>query len=152
MIVRSGSLTKWGGVRAEGTPNDFERACDVSDYLGTIPFDAAHALVLGDDPYPTAFLPAPTFGGGFIVRMLWGEDLERGSRCVHLIGRAAWTTEPVVFDAGHGTLVLFDAVHAGIQAPHQIQVPLGPGRYAVASADWEDDSMCLLVHRLVPVS
>ena len=152
VILPSHSLRKWGGLRAEGAPNDFDRACDVTDYLGTIPFDAAQALVLGDDPFPTAFFAAPTFGGAYIVRMLWGEDLEKATRAVHAIPRSSWTTEQLLFDGGSGALVLFDAAHPGPQAPHRISVPLGPGRYAVASADWEDGTMGLLVHRLVPLS
>lgn len=152
VIIPTGSLPKWGGLRAAGAPNDFDRACDIPDYLGTIPFDAAHALVLGDDPFPTTFVGAPAFGGGYVIRMLWGDDLDEASRAVHKIGSSAWTTESVVFDAGAGTLVLFDAAHAGTEAPQHVHVALGPGRYSVASADWESEEMCLLVHRLVPLS
>ena len=152
VLISSRSAPRWSGVRGAGSPNDFERACDVADYLGAIPFADGDALVLGDDPFPTAYIGAPAFGGGYIVRMLWGEDMVEATRSVHRLMPEAWTTEPLVFDAGRDGLVLFDAVHPGEQAPHRIEVPLGPGRYAIASADWEDDTMCLLIHRLVPLS
>ena len=150
VIIPASELRQWGGVRGDGSPNEFDRACEVSDYLGTIDFGVGHALVLGDAPFPTAYLSAPTFGGGFIVRMLWGDDLERASRVVHRIGAACWTSEPIVFDASDTELVLFDASHPGVHARHRIEVSLPKGQYAVSTADWEDDTMCLLVHRLLP--
>lgn len=152
VLLSSSTLPEWGGVRGAGDPNEFERACDVSNYIGSIAFADSEVLVLGDDPFPTAFLASPAFGGGYIIRMLWGDDMEKASAAAHKLPAEAWTTESLVFDAGRGGLVLFDAAHSGIHAPHRIDVPLGPGRYAVATADWEDDSMCLLIHRLLPLA
>lgn len=151
MVVPRRSLARWGGLRAPGHPNDFDRACSVSDYLGTIRFDTRDALVLGDDPFPTAFVRAPSFGGGYLVRMLWGDDLDKASLAAHRLAPAAWSPEPLLFDAGEGDLVLFDAAQPGEHAQPRVEVGLGPGRYSVASADWEDDEMCLLIHRLVPI-
>ena len=152
VLIPTHTVSQWGGVRGEGSPNDFDRACEVADYLGSIPFGDADALVLGDDPFPTAFLRAPTFGGGYIVRMLWGDDMKAAVGAVFRVGAAQWTTEPVCFDAGPGRLTLFDASEAGPRASQRIDVELCPGRHALASADYKVRDMCLLIHRLVPLA
>lgn len=151
MVIPAASLGRWTGVGAE--ESDFDRACDAGDYLETIPFAGAEALVLGDDPFPTAFLAAPTFGGGFLIRLLWGDDTERSIGAVQALDPGDWSAESLSFDAGDGSLVLFDAASAGAAILHRVEIPLGPGRYAIDSANVQpDESLCLLVHRLVPLS
>ena len=155
VVVPASRAASWGGLR--GSPSDedsdFDRACDVDDYIGIVRFDGGDALVLGDDPFPTAFLKAPSFGGGYLIRMLWGDSEEEALAAVHDVGASEWTAEGVVFDAEDGVCTMFDAVYAGDAVPTQSRFRLPPGRYAVETADVQpDESMCLLVHRLVPIS
>lgn len=151
VIVPGRELSNWAGVGSE--PSDFDRACEVGDYLDTISFAGADALVLGDDPFPTTFLAAPQFGGGYLIRMLWGEDTTRAIEAVHRLEAHDWTREQLTFDAGRGSLVLFDAANAGAAILHRVDIPVGPGHYAIDSADVQpDESLCLLVHRLIPLS
>ena len=153
MVLRASRLSAWDGLGTPDEKTDFDRACEVDDYLDTIPFSDGQALVLGDDPFPTTFLRAPDFGGGYLIRMLWGDDTAAAIEAVHALAPGQWTAESLTFDAGEGDLVLFDAANAGSAILHRVDVRLGPGRYAVDSADVQpDDSLCLLVHRLVPRS
>ncbi len=142
---------KWGVP--DGDVSAFERSLEVDDYLGLTEFDGGHALVLGDDPYPTALLAAPRFGGVYIIRRLWGEDVEDAIDAVHEIRAHEWSPEGVVFDAMDGRIVLFDSVRDPFAARHRISLSIAPGRYAIETADLQpDDDLCVMVHRLVPMS
>src|SRR5918998_4373634 len=57
---------KWGDPN--GPVCDYDRACGVEDDLGTLDVGPGQALVFGDEPMITAFLPRPD--GGVFVR--WG--------------------------------------------------------------------------------
>lgn len=153
VLMPAGRVHAWGGLDSAADESDFDRACEIDDYIGVIPLDGGEVLVLGDDPFPTAFLSAPSFGGGYLIRMLWGESEEAALAAVHDVPPGDWTTEGVVFDAEDGHCTMFDAVYAGDSTPTRTSFTLAPGRYAIETADVQpDESMCLLVHRLVPMS
>jgi hypothetical protein len=152
VLVRQADLGAWGGIRSNGGVSDFARACDVDDYIGIIDLDEDRALVLGDDPFPTAFMPAPALGGGYFLRWLWGDDEEDAVSAVHRLRPEDWTAEDLVFDAGDGRLSLFDSVHPGESAPRRLDIRMGPGRYAVATANVQPHpNLCLMVHRFIPL-
>ncbi len=46
---------RYGGDDAPAT--DYDRACDVDDYLGVIEVGSGCGVVLGDEPLPTAIVP-----------------------------------------------------------------------------------------------
>ncbi len=151
-MVRTKDLALWKGIRSDADVSDFDRACAVDDYLGVAEFAGGVAVVLGDDPFPTAFLPAPMVGGGYLLRWLWGEDEEDAVEALHRIRPEDWTSEELIFDAGDGRLTLLDSLHPGSEAPQHIDIELGPGRYAIATANVQpDENLCLMVHRLIPL-
>lgn len=152
VLVATKDLSKWGGIRTDEAPSDFDRACEVEDYIGAVPLGEGQAIVLGDDPFATAFMSAPMLGGGYILRWLWGDDEQAAVAALHRIRPEDWTSEKFAFDAGDGRLTLFDSIHPGDAAPHRIEVELGPGRYAVATANVQpNENLCLMVHRLIPL-
>lgn len=152
VLVRSDQLERWRGLRPDAETSDFDRACAVEDYIGLVDFGPGKAVVLGDDPFSTAFMPAPTVGGGYLLRWLWGDDEEAAVAALHQIRPEEWTSEKLLFDAGDGKLTLFDAIHPGDAAPQRVEIELGPGTYAVATANVQpDDQLCLMVHRLIPL-
>lgn len=56
----------WG--QPDGPVCDFDRACQVDDYVGMVDVGPGVGLVLGDDPMATTFLPSGD--GGILLR--WG--------------------------------------------------------------------------------
>lgn len=153
VILPRDRAASWRGLKHDDGPSDFDRACDVDDYLGLMAHDGVPTLVLGDDPFPTTYLPAPAFGGGYIVRILWGDDRDAAIEAVHSAASSAWTPEEFTFSSKSGELMLFDAAHPAESAPKSITIKLGPGPYAIATANIQpDESMCLLVHRFVPLA
>lgn len=161
LVVEQTALLDWAGAE-----EDYERACAVDDVVGAIRVgDAAQALVMGDEPAGTTFIPAL----GVFVRWLYGED---GTDVVAAVEASLPTAEwdaSALFDVS-GPLVLFDASCPGADvvieetdSPDQqateyartengLRVTVPRGRYVVESADVKpDQSSCLRLHRLTSV-
>ncbi|MFB4273414.1 Imm21 family immunity protein [Nonomuraea sp. GTA35] len=159
-VISEAALKDWSGF--EG---DYERACDV-EFVGVIPVGQSNAaLILGDEPAGTTYVPV--FQA--FVQWLWGEpgadvlvSLERG------LPDATWEAGPI-FDVA-GQLVIFDAAQPGSQVvidnadrssleptiyqrtENALRVELSPNSYRVESADISSDAAsCFRVHRLVAV-
>lgn len=124
-------LPFWAGADGDETASDYDRACGVDGYVGLLPVGDSAALVFGDEPASTSYLPEhETF-----VRWCAAdseEDLLAGVPAA--LASAAWEDE-VRWDVP-GTVVLFDAAWPGhdcTQADH-LKVALPPGSYAVRAA------------------
>src|SRR3954470_20357711 len=59
IVVPESVSQNWSGTTSLGsdTPTDYDRACVVEGYAGLIDVGECSALVLGDDPASTTFLP-----------------------------------------------------------------------------------------------
>ncbi|CAL9381032.1 hypothetical protein SUDANB108_01061 [Streptomyces sp. enrichment culture] len=124
-------LPFWAGADGEETASDYDRACEVDGHVGLLPVGDSTALVLGDEPAATAYLPDQAA----FVRWRAG-DSEAGllAGVPSAMATAEWGPE-VLWEVP-GTVLLFDAAWPGT-APagtEQIRVALEPGRYAVRAA------------------
>ncbi|MEU3098286.1 immunity 21 family protein [Streptomyces sp. NPDC006967] len=124
-------LPFWAGADGEETASDYDRACEVDGLLGLLPVGDAAALVLGDEPAATAFLPEH----GTLVRCVAGDSEAELLGCVPAaLHTARWRSE--VHWKVPGTVLLFDAAwpgrHSG--ATDHVRLTLDPGRYAVRAA------------------
>ncbi|MFE1511901.1 immunity 21 family protein [Streptomyces sp. NPDC058726] len=124
-------LPFWAGADGEETASDYDRACEVDGLLGLLPVGDAAALVLGDEPAATAFLPEH----GTLVRWVAGDSEAELLGCVPAaLHTARWQSE--VHWKVPGTVLLFDAAwpgrHSG--ATDHVRLTLDPGRYAVRAA------------------
>ena len=121
-------------------------------YIGLIDVRHARALVLGDHPARTTFLPSH----GILLREIAGGDddevLEATLRLLPAVNwgsRLSWEiTEP---------LILFDSAYdypwVVTQEEEQIRVDLTPGRYTVEAAYLEiPDTAYLILVRLTPAA
>ncbi|MFI5978252.1 immunity 21 family protein [Streptomyces sp. NPDC051452] len=124
-------LPFWAGADTEELDTDYDRACEVAGYAGLLPVGDGAALVLGDEPAATSYLPAhDTF-----VR--WSaadcED-ELLAAVPQALQEAEWQQE--FHWTVPGPVVLFDSARPGgdLAAVEHLRVPLAPGRYAVRAA------------------
>lgn len=111
VVLPESALASWrADTEATGTDEfggsgDYDRACQVDDYVGTLHVGDAEALVLADSPEPTAFLPD---------RMLFVRWSGAGSESDILaalepsLALAEWQS-PVRWTVPTGPVVLFDA-------------------------------------------
>ncbi|MFE7900618.1 immunity 21 family protein [Streptomyces sp. NPDC057424] len=124
-------LPFWAGADGEETASDYDRACEVDGHVGLLPVGDSTALVLGDEPAATAYLP----GHGVFVRWRAGDSEEELLASVEsAVDAAHW--EPEVYWDVPGAVLLFDAAWPGTDpsGSDQMRVVLEPGRYAVRAA------------------
>ncbi|HWS34921.1 MAG TPA: Imm21 family immunity protein [Actinoplanes sp.] len=155
IVVPQSALPWWtGGDSAHGSAedrDDYGRACAVDGFIGLIPVGEQHALVLGDDPADTMYLPQERS----FLRWLAAdreEDLVGTARRA-LRGGVRWDADEDVTWVVDGPVVLFDAAWSGSDlelevAGHRV-IDLEPGTYRVRAAQHTDDrNMMILVSLL----
>ncbi len=134
IAVPEAGLPSWLGGDGPGADTDYDRACDVGGFAGLVPVGDAIALVLGDAPDATTFLPEH----GLFVRWCAADSEEELLGGVEeAIGAAEWDPE-LRWDVP-GPVVLFDALLPGsdLRRADHLRVALEPGRYGVRAAHVE---------------
>ncbi|MGV9846204.1 immunity 21 family protein [Streptomyces fungicidicus] len=124
-------LPFWTGADGEETASDYDRACEVDGLVGLLPVGDSTALVLGDEPAATAFLPEH----GTLVRWIAGDaEADLLASVPAALDTAQW--QPEVYWRVSGTALLFDAAWPGSDsaATDHVSLALTPGRYAVRAA------------------
>ncbi|MER8185046.1 Imm21 family immunity protein [Kitasatospora sp. NPDC094015] len=148
VVLPEEALGAWRGTDGDAPDSDYARACAVDGYAAVIPAGPAEALVLGDEPAATTYLPehrlfvrwcaaeseAALFAalGPALEYARWEEGL-------------SWRTP--------GAAVLLDAAAPGAGAGprERLTLDLAPGRYAVRAAWVEPDPLTwLTLVQLIP--
>ncbi|MDH6697215.1 immunity 21 family protein [Streptomyces griseoviridis] len=124
-------LPFWSGADGDDLASDYDRACEIDTAFGLLPVGDRTALVLGDEPAATAYLPEH----GTLVRWYAADteaELLAGAR--DALTTADWT------DERHwnvpGPVVLFDSAWPGTATARTdtLRITLAAGHYAVRSA------------------
>jgi hypothetical protein len=131
ILVPEAVLPFWAGADGDETSSDYDRACEVEGYIGLLPVGDTRALVLGDEPASTAFLPEH---GTFVRWCAADSESALLDRVPEALRTAEW--EPEVEWDVPGDVRLFDAAWPGDESEHteHLRVTLAPGRYAVRAA------------------
>ncbi|MFD7710505.1 immunity 21 family protein [Streptomyces sp. NPDC059785] len=131
IVVPEVVLPFWAGADGDDMSSDYDRACDVDGFIGLVPVGDTRALVLGDEPASTTYLPEH---GTFVRWCAADSEGELLAGVPAALESAAWGAE-VRWDVP-GPVVLFDAAWPGrtSQRTDHLTVELEPGRYAVRAA------------------
>jgi len=150
----SPSEGRWG--LAGESVSDYARACGTDDYLGTLQVGHGKALILGDEPMQTAFIPNSE--GGILVRWMYAESEGGVRRALGAFPESAWEPTPHRIEVAREGLLVFDSACPGDALPPPsgdgvpaswIRIELPTGTYTVDTADYEPDgSTRLILHRL----
>ncbi len=148
----------WRGIEAlpGDSVTDYDRACDVDDYLGVLEVGLGRGLVLGDEPMRTAFIPSGD--GGILVRWGYAPSEEAVVRAIGDVGESIWSPIGHRLRVGTDGAIMFDAAcprgeEPGKRRPGEcraaLDVPLAAGSYRVETADYRpNDETWLILHRL----
>ncbi|WP_337177433.1 Imm21 family immunity protein [Paludisphaera sp.] len=141
---------------ADESVSDYARACGIGDYLGILKVGHGEALILGDMPMQTAFIPDPE--GGIFVRWMYAESEGGVRRALGSVPESAWEPTPHRIEVAREGLLVFDSACSGDTLPHPsqdvdpaswIHIELPEGTYTVDTADYEpDETTRLILHRL----
>ncbi|MGW5220037.1 Imm21 family immunity protein [Nocardia sp. NPDC004085] len=154
LIAPESELGHWGGTADMDGPvetwGDYGRACSVEGYIGLVTVGSQQALVLGDQPARTTYLPAQrTF-------LRWAAaDSE-----AELVAAAQQALqEHITWDQGEDliweireSVVLFDSAWPGteIELDNQLHIALDPGRYRVRATYIKNPNNWMILTQLQP--
>ncbi|MEU2774758.1 immunity 21 family protein [Streptomyces sp. NPDC007162] len=124
-------LPFWAGADSEDLATDYDRACEVDGFVGLLPVGDSAALVLGDEPASTSFLPDH---GTFVRWSAANSEDELLAQVPAALDTAVWEKE--LHWRVPGPVVLFDSAWPGGEAEggEHLRVPLEPGTYVVRAA------------------
>ncbi|KOG38645.1 immunity 21 family protein [Streptomyces resistomycificus] len=124
-------LPFWAGADGDETASDYDRACEVDGFIGLLPVGDSAALVFGDEPASTTYLPDHRT---FVRWSAADSEAALLAEVPAALDTAAWEAE--VRWSVPGAVVLFDAAWPGTDATRadRVRIALEPGRYAVRAA------------------
>ncbi|WP_067830315.1 Imm21 family immunity protein [Actinomadura kijaniata] len=152
IAVPESKLTHWGGVTDDDGPvetwGDYGRACAVEGYIGLVEVDGQHALVFGEEPAPTTYLPDK-----HLFARIAAADSEADflAAVVQVVAEhMPWDHDETLTWEVHEPVVLFDSAWPGAETEpdnHLRIDTITPGRYQVrATYRQEPDNWMILVH------
>lgn len=142
----------WRGTQASSTSDtrsDYDRACEVMDYVGVVPCASSHVLVFGDEPLQTTVLSLSE--GAAVVRWVSCVSEGHAQAVLAAIPKALPQLEPqksIPIEAER--IVFFDAAYSLVAAPQLLEVALPRGLYEVSTEKFASPGVFeFLVHRIV---
>ncbi|MFE6050966.1 Imm21 family immunity protein [Kitasatospora sp. NPDC056446] len=133
VLVPEAALGAWTGCAGA----DYDRACGTDGHLGLLDVGGAQALVLGEEPASTTYLPEQ----GLLLRWVAAESEEAVLAALpRALRLAAWEPE-TVWEVAGGPVYLFDAGWTGAEsaAEGRLRLDLAAGRHRVRAAYVEPD-------------
>ena len=130
------AVFRWHGG---GPASDYDRACDVNEYVGILTVGAGWGLVIGDEPLPTCWIS--TDWGGLLARSVYAEDDGAADGALESFPLELPWERRGEFSAVSSPLRLFDSADPGgdLLMPSTL-VDLQPGSYDVAWARYEPNA------------
>ena len=136
ILLERSLLCYWRGTmtNSQSEPSDYDRACNVDDYLGLIDVGSGQALVLGDEPMQTCWWPL-TLCQGILVRWHWApsEDVVYKSLAGDL-NNITWENADLEIRFSDGDLIVIDSSCLGDDLDDSLKFQLNPGQYRVDTA------------------
>ncbi|WP_328393698.1 Imm21 family immunity protein [Nocardia sp. NBC_00416] len=146
LIAPESELGHWGGAEDMDGPvetwGDYGRACSVRNYIGLVAIGSQQALVLGDQPARTTYLPGERV---FLRGAAAGSDVVR-----RVLRDITWDPDEDLVWEVREPVVLFDSAWAGaeIEPDNQLLVDLDPGSYRVRATSLRDSGNWMILVRL----
>ncbi|WP_018352888.1 Imm21 family immunity protein [Longispora albida] len=149
IVMPEPACREWGGA-SDGyadEPGDYGRARDVEDHVDVINVGGFEALVLGEEPARTTYLPEHRT---FLRVTAADVDRDLPALVGELLPEADWVSH--TWWTVPGPVVLFDSVYeAGqIAGEEHLRIDLEPGTYIVEAATVEAPEAYLTLVRLTP--
>lgn len=163
VCVESDVVSRWRGVTGSvkphphsdsASPSDYERACNVRDYLGKVPVGDRDALVLGDMPLET-LIWKPLSELPRIVRVYYsdpGVDVTAlpGLRASDILSDP---DEALSVEFKSSPIVVFDSAYPGSDVSNvdRLSFDMPQGTYIAMTKRFEpDDRTSILIHYFLP--
>jgi len=153
LLLEGGLLDHWHGAFGNGGGmTDYDRACEVADYVEILEVGKGYGLVLGEEPFATTWWPSDQGAKGFLVRWVCAEDEAQICAALNSFSLDSnWQSTDVNFEIHHGQLILFDSSCIGTAIDAFLTIEIPRGSYVVETLHYTpSDELSLILHRFVP--
>jgi hypothetical protein len=142
---------RWGDEAAPAT--DYDRACDINDYVGLISVGRGMGLILNDMPMNTAWKAFRDNRGGLFIRHMYADSVAAVLSASHKVPAESWEATGLTFTVDGGPLYLFDSTYNGkdLSDTEYLIIQISPGNYSIETAVYENERTGIVLHRFLPV-
>lgn len=152
ILLEDDLVGHWRGylTRSDSGVTDYERACQISDYLGTVGVASRSGVVLGEEPYSTTWWQSRESDRGLLVRWVCAEDEGQVIDALTALSNGDWERTGVELKNASGRLLLFDSASPGFDIDTFLLIELPKGSYQVETLHYNPDlQTSLILHRFV---
>jgi hypothetical protein len=151
LLLEEHLLTDWRGVFAESNQiptSGYDRACNIDDYIGIIEVGSGYGIVLGDEPFLTAWSQLPDPQKSFLIRWVFAENEAAVIEALTNLQELKWENTEVEIKLSGDKLVLFDAACDGSQIDDRLEIEIPKGSYTVETFHYKPNNQTsLILHR-----
>ena len=131
----------------DGPATDYDRACDIDDYVGVIDVGNGKGIVLGEEPLMTTWRPFSD--GGLLVRWVFAESEEDLISSALNIPIDDYEDSGVSLRISSSSLVLFAACESSEDELYsRIGFEMALGDYKILTCKHDSEQLGLISHRL----
>ena len=126
-------LLMWTGTDGP----DYERACAISNYVGTLSVGDAQALVFGDEPMSTTCVELPSVGL-LIARWMWAPDRASATQALASVTKNDFVNplESIAVRSASRRYRMFDSAFPYSEVDSQLALILPSGQYCVRTIEF----------------
>ncbi|WP_431904789.1 Imm21 family immunity protein [Nonomuraea sp. bgisy101] len=156
IVIPKSELNNWTGAEDDDGPvetwGDYGRACAVEGYIGTVTVGAQQALVLGDEPAMTTYLPTERLFLRWAAAYSEAELVTAARQA--LVAEPDWDDDEDLKWEVREAVVLFDSAIPGaeLQPDDRIIIDLEPGEYRVRGTYIKDEDNWMILVQLQPTT
>ena len=152
LLLERALLPYWQGSFGDGaSTTDYDRACQVADYVGEIEVASGSGVVLGEEPFSTTWWQSERSLNGCLVR--WGfaeNEMKVREVLSSLLVAQHWRATDIKLEILNGELILFDSACSGTAVDDSLTITIPPGAYTVETLHYNpNDELSLILHRFV---
>lgn len=137
----------WTGAAGD----DYERACEVDGYLGVLDVGGDQALVIGDEPAPTALLPTRAGDSLMIAKWTYGPDPASVVASLRGVRLDRFPAPEVKLTFRSSPQLLFDSGSPGSEVDGHLVARLPAGEYVASTLVFEPaGDISLVLHWVRP--
>jgi Immunity protein 21 len=119
-------------------PSDYERACEVIDYLQIISIGDKSGLILGDLPSDTSYFPSDSKNEFLLVRWIGADSGEQIENVLNAFSvEQEWEDSGVTISFESRNLVLFDSVFSGQNLFDSLVIEIEVGAYNISTLSYK---------------
>lgn len=147
LLLEENLLPFWRGCFSDSDDalTDYDRACDVNDYIGAIDVNSRQAIILGDEPLSTAWWSSANKKQSFLVRWDYAENETAVIESLKNLPKISWQKTDIEFQVKEGKLILFDSACSGSDVDDCLRIEIQKARYSIETLHYKPDNQTSLI-------